>query len=69
MTDNLRDRIAAVAQNHVRCDDCTFAKTPQQRYRHFADAVIAELNLGRQNHYDPDCDYYRYCTDWIVPRR
>ena len=32
-----------------------------------ADAVIAELNLERQDHYDPDCDYYRYVTDWIAP--
>lgn len=43
MSDDLRTRIAAVAQNHVRCDDCTFAKTPQQRYLHFADAVIDEI--------------------------
>jgi len=32
-----------------------------------ADAVIRELNLERQDHYDPDCDYYRYATDWIAP--
>ena len=40
---DLRTRIAAVAQNHVRCDDCTFAKAPAERYLHFADAVIEAL--------------------------
>ena len=71
MTDNLRDRIAAVAQNHVRCDDCTFAKTPQQRYLHFADAVIRELGLKRMEMGEWDVlaqgfRGFRYVTPWDV---
>ena len=35
--------------------------------QHVADALIRELNLEPQDHYDPDCPYYRYVTDWINP--
>ena len=38
----------------------------QKMYLEDADAVIAELGLERQEHYDPDCDHYRYVTDWIA---
>lgn len=59
---DLRTRIAAVAQNHVRCDDCTFAKTPEQRYLHFADAVIRELGpLVR--YWDKDFNELHYCRE------
>ncbi len=33
-----------------------------------ADAVIRELGLEPQAHYDPDCEFYRYVTDWIDPQ-
>lgn len=33
-----------------------------------ADAVIRELKLETQAHYDPDCEFYRYVTDWIDPQ-
>lgn len=54
MTDDLRTRIIAALLSE---DDVAL----------MADAVIAELNLERQDHYDPHCDYYRYVTDWIAP--
>lgn len=71
MTDSLRDRIAVVAQNHVRCDDCTFAKTPQQRYLHFADAVIRELGLEYEwAPADTEHDgYLSVNTEWVSDRR
>lgn len=56
MTD-LRTRIAQALQN----------MTGQITFESMADAVIAELGLDRQTHYDPDCHYYRYVTDWINP--
>lgn len=61
MTDNLRERIAAV----MRAADKKVAGFID--YDELADAVIRELKLEPQVHYDPDCEFYRYVTDWIDP--
>lgn len=55
----LRTRIAAVIRREVPCH-------PPAADR-IADAVIAELGLEEQSHYDPECHFYRYVTDWIDP--
>lgn len=78
MTDSqhhdLRARIAAVLyERSVRRAglDLRWATLTQDVVKQFwlddADAVIAAVGLERQAHYDPDCDYYRYVTDWIAP--
>jgi len=77
MTDNLRDRIAAVIRDHpqgqewgIPDEECT--QCPPQRgidwAQHVADAVIAELGLQQE---DGECGYChaqlpgcRYVTEW-----
>lgn len=59
MNDDLRTRIAAAIESiRIQRDGDAVQ---------MADAVIRELALERQDHYDQDCDYYRYATDWIAP--
>lgn len=58
MTD-LRTRIAAVVHQY---------SVPIPMAELVADAVIRELGLEPQAHYDPDCEFYRYVTDWIDPQ-
>ena len=60
MTD-LRDRIAAAIDRRLTeeavghtYEVCLMA----------ADAVIAELQLERQEHYDPSVSAHRFVTDW-----
>lgn len=65
MTDTIRTRIANAAGDFL--SDNFHAYLEQDVALELADAVIRELNLERQDHYDPDCDYYRYVTDWIAP--
>lgn len=78
MSDNLRDRIAAVLEEHrqvassCECGIDLGVSAITWRWRdHVADAVIAELGLrraSRPNDYDhrdyPPGD--RYITDWIT---
>lgn len=69
MTDDLRARIAAVAQHcreHKPEHECVCSMPPTDWDYELADAVIRELNLEPQDHYDPDCPYYRYVTDWVL---
>lgn len=54
--DNICDCVEITAHEHIKWD---FAWT-------LADAAIRELGLEPQVHYDPDCDHYRYVTDWIA---
>ena len=56
---DLRTRIAAAIESIRIQRDGDAAR--------MADAVIHELGLETQCHYDPDCDYYRYVTEWINP--
>ena len=66
MSDHLRDRIAAVlASVEVVLDGDNLNQTSAWL---LADAVIAALGLEPQVHYDPDCEFYRYVTDWIDPQ-
>lgn len=62
MSDSPRTRIAAVLNEAY----------PQGRYARYHYAVagdlIRELGLEPQVHYDPDCEFYRYVTDWIDPQ-
>ena len=44
--------------------DAGWESAVQEWAKHVADAVIAELDLERQDHYDPACRYHRYVTDW-----
>ena len=64
MSDDLRDRIAAALKSEA--EKRGIYKIADFDFPFLADAVIRELNLERQDHYDPDCDYYRYVTDWIA---
>lgn len=81
MTDILRTRIAKAI---FRRFELPFGDNPeddwdswwdlggpeeQEPFHIMADAVIADLGLERQDHYDPDCEYYRYVTDWISDRQ
>lgn len=61
MTDKIRDRIAAAIYANV------IPTPPESVVEQVADAVIRELKLEPQVHYDPDCEFYRYVTDWIDP--
>lgn len=55
--DNLRTRIAAAISG---VDDWRGVTDPTI----LADAVIAELGLEPQAHYDPGVAYHRYVTEW-----
>lgn len=59
--DDLRTRIAAAI---YKDNDFGWSKYMCEEA---ADAVIAELGLEEQSHYDPECHFYRYVTDWIDP--
>lgn len=62
---DLRTRIAyAIAQ----ADGDLPGMEPDSWDYVLADAVIAELRLKPQVHYDPECEFYRYVTDWIDPQ-
>lgn len=72
--DELRARMAQVLQRlygpslGAALDWDSEPEKTRQMYLNDADAVIRELGLEPQCHYDPDCDYYRYVTDWIDPQ-
>ena len=70
---NLRDRIAAALYRNCGKDsgipDLQMAWNDafpivRGHWLEMADAVIRELGLEPQVHYDPDCEFYRYVTDW-----
>ena len=63
---DLRTLIANAAGDFL--SDNFHAYLEQDVALELADAVIAELGLEPQVHYDPDCDFYRYVTDWIDPQ-
>lgn len=74
MTDSkhhdLRTRIAATICDWYNGEN-VWAETDdavRDEWKSCADAVIAALGLEPQVHYDPDCEFYRYVTDWIDPQ-
>ncbi|MFM8798690.1 MAG: hypothetical protein ACKODT_07015, partial [Fluviibacter sp.] len=73
----LRDRIAAALFNvdnggivaYLETDEPEILDTDRVidgtiNFAELADAVIAALGLERQAHYDTDCRYHRYVTEW-----
>ena len=63
MINDLRDRIAAA----IKREECSSHITnPVERYRRYADAVIAELGLEPQPHPGPEFAFHRWVTDWVA---
>jgi len=65
---NMRDRIAAAACGATSAGKLfpweTLSEPQRDAWRKVADAVIAELGLEKQAHYDPFVSAHRWVTDW-----
>ena len=78
MTDNLRDRIAAVLREHVEDqltnydaerNECGCGNQGLSGYKdHLADAVIRELGLRQEwmEHPHSESREFRYVTEWTT---
>ena len=68
MSDNLRDRIAAVIAQHAVCMCGEWAENMTEQAQHQADAVIEALGLEQEESYmRPGWEgttFHRYVTEW-----
>ena len=61
--ERLRERIAAA----IKREECSSHITnPVERYRRYADAVIAELGLEPQPHPGTEYPLHRWVSDWVA---
>ena len=65
MTDTLRDRIKEEVLDGILS---MFSENDpvEMAAGYITDAVIRELGLEPQAHYDPDCKFHRYVTEWTT---
>ena len=66
MSDNLRDRIAAVIAQHAVCMCGEWAENMTEQAQHQADAVIEALGLRKQSDKLVRPRQHRYVTEWTT---
>ena len=66
--ERLRERIAEAINSEMSCEELS-VRTQQlrlERYRRFADAIIAELGLEPQPHPGTEYPLHRWVSDWVA---